>query len=229
MHTMLKLFLVVLFSTVIKPTAGLGQEKSYRPPVYEQIEQQVLDPNSPYHYPDILQRFMAKDTTLSVDDFYYLYYGFVFQKAYQNPVEVDNAILAYLKEVQAAEFNESSYDTYIQLSKSSLRDCPINPFALNMLIYLYGLKGDESTSREWTYLSAGLTNAMFASGDGLTCETGFHIILNSHINYFMDLLEVPETLDPKFDEQFRCAEIDLMGYMSIYFNVEKVLSTYFTR
>ena len=218
---MLQFLLTVIFITLVKPVPSLAQEQTYRAPIYEQIEAIVLDPESVYYYPKILQRFFAKDTTLSVDDFHYLYYGFVYQKTYENPWEIENNLLVNLKTIQAAGLNESNYDKYIQLSEESLRECPINPFALNMLAYLYSLKNDEITSRSWIYLSAGITKAMISSGDGKSCETGYHIVLNSHINYFMTLLDVPQTPEPKFDEQYRCAEINFGGQMSLYFNVEK--------
>lgn len=214
--------LALAFIIMQKPVASLAQEQSHRSPDYEEIEQQVVDPNSPYYYPEILQRFLAQDTTLTVDDFHYFYYGYVFQKAYKNPWGLDSINLVYLKEIQAAELNESNYDTYIQLSKESLHECPVNPFALNMLVYLYGLKNDEATSRGWTYMSAGLTNAIFASGDGKTCETGFHIVLHGHLNYFMSLLEVRAVPTPIIDEHYRCEEVDFGGHMSLYFNVEKI-------
>lgn len=207
----LRFSLAIICIIMVKPAASVAQEQTHRPPLYEQIEQQVLDPKSPYYYPEIRQRYLAKDTTLSVDDFHYLYYGFVFQKEYENPWGVDNTILTYLKEIQAAELNESNYDMYIQLSEEALSECPANPFALNMLVYLCGLKGDTATSRAWSYIAAGITNTIFGSGDGKSCETGFHIVLNSHINYFMSLLDVPRTPDPKLDVHYRCAEIDFGG------------------
>lgn len=73
MNIILQLSLAIVFITAVKPVATLAQEHSLRSPVYDEIKKRVLDSESLYYYPDILQRFLNQDTTQSVDDFYYLY------------------------------------------------------------------------------------------------------------------------------------------------------------
>lgn len=51
---------------------------------------------------------------------------------------------------------------------------------LNFLGYVYNLKGDQLTSKKVSKSFKGIINAITSSGDGLKCETGFHVIYISH-------------------------------------------------
>ena len=75
------LFLMLL----ILPATGMAQQ---RVPDNEEILAEIIDGESPHYYPHLMERYMAGDTTLTLDDYYYLYYGFVYDDNYR-PLEPD--------------------------------------------------------------------------------------------------------------------------------------------
>lgn len=49
--------------------------QAFIPPDYKAIEAAVKDKNSAYYYPPLYQRFIANDTTLTADEYKYVYFG----------------------------------------------------------------------------------------------------------------------------------------------------------
>src|ERR1700754_3390543 len=47
-----------------------------------QVEKVVTDPNSENYYPKLLKRYQEFDSTLTLEHYRLLYYGFVFQEKY---------------------------------------------------------------------------------------------------------------------------------------------------
>jgi hypothetical protein len=121
-------------------------------------------------YAKLTDRFNAFDTTMSLRDYRLLYYGFVFQDTYSsNPAEKKKEILEALK---AKRFDEAN-----KLCDSVLSTYPVS-LAAN---YYKGVALYQAHSNKPDYLPYkarfdNLLRAIFSSGDGLTCETGFRVI-----------------------------------------------------
>ena len=69
------LFLMLL----ILPATGMAQQ---RVPDNEEILAEIIDGESSHYYPHLMERYMAGDTTLTLDDYYYLYYGYAYDDSY---------------------------------------------------------------------------------------------------------------------------------------------------
>lgn len=198
-----------------------AQEKKFNVPNFLNIQSQVTNSTSNYFYPKLLKRLHNADTTLTTSDFHHLYYGFAFQETYQNLLKINNETLKYMNRIKEASLNNFNYNEYIKISHEELSKNPLNLYAVTMLSYLYGLKKDNDTALKWTYINAGMMNAFLSSGDGNSCESAYHILLSSHINYLMLMLEVKNTSTPHIDNAFICTRIDFGETLSLFFNTEQ--------
>ena len=77
MKTLTTLLLLFAFLPIF------GQTTEIRVPDFDEIEKEISKRNSDFYYPDLMNRFQRGDETLTSEDFHYLYYGYVFQEAYQ--------------------------------------------------------------------------------------------------------------------------------------------------
>ncbi|MDE7125005.1 MAG: DUF4919 domain-containing protein, partial [Muribaculaceae bacterium] len=67
-------------------------------PDLETIKSETTDPTSSRYYPKLMQSYLSNDTTLTAEDFRFLYYGYLFQEDYEPYRHVYNA--ARLKEIE---------------------------------------------------------------------------------------------------------------------------------
>ncbi|MBQ2395013.1 MAG: DUF4919 domain-containing protein, partial [Alistipes sp.] len=54
-------------------------------PDNDRIKAEIENPQSQYFYPNLMARYELGDTTLTLDEFHYLYYGFAYSPKY-NPL-----------------------------------------------------------------------------------------------------------------------------------------------
>ena len=218
-HLISKIVFFILINVVA--LKGFSQEKKINVPDFSNIQFQVANSTSNYFYPKLLKRLHNADTTLTTSDFHHLYYGFAFQEAYQNPFKMNTETLNYMNNIRKVSFNDFNYDEYIKISHEELSKNPLNLYAIAMLSYLYGLKKDNETALKWTYINAGMMNAFLSSGDGNSCESAYHILLSSHINYLMLMIEVKNTPTPIIDDVYICTRLDFGETLSLFFNNEQ--------
>src|SRR5436190_10472304 len=150
-----------------------AQETKFVIPDYEKIKKEISNKESKYYYPTLLKRFMENDTLLTNEDYRHLYYGFTYQPGYK-PYQIgknDDKMRKYFKNIESNE-----YDQFIKLANQALKENPFDLRVLNFLGYVYHLKGDDVTSKKVSKSFKGIIKAITSSGDGLKCESGFHVI-----------------------------------------------------
>lgn len=149
-------------------------------PDYLQIRQQTSNSRSISFYPSLMDRYLQCDSTLTLEDYRNLYFGFTLQEDY----------------VPYQKAHPSSIEARAQLAKSgaSPDDCPSalakaqealldNPFdlpALSVIPICYYQMGDTCNYRMWDTKLHGVLDAIGSSGDGETAETAFHVINVEH-------------------------------------------------
>jgi hypothetical protein len=164
-----------------------SQQLRYQKPDYDLINKEIQDSSSKFYYPKLMSRLVVFDTTLSEAEYRYLYYGYIFQKEYQpywtSPDE-ENLTKFY----RSDKIKEKDYDLIIKLASHSVKEFPFDLRQMNFLGYVYHLKGDEEMAKKVAYRFHGIFGAILSTGDGETCETGYHVISVSHeyvmLNYF---------------------------------------------
>lgn len=71
-------------------------------PVESDIKARIEDPASEQYYPNLRLRYEQADSTLTADDYHYLYYGYAYQPQYR-PLETNPALDRFLRNARTAE------------------------------------------------------------------------------------------------------------------------------
>ena len=224
-HFRMKQILIILFLIVISKT-GNSQEIAYKVPDYDLIKKEIQNSTSSFYYPKLLSRLIQYDTTLTDEDFRYLYYGYIYQPKYQ-PYWISPYEKKLLKYYQSEKIKEKDYAEIIELATKSIDEFPFDLRQMNFLAYVYHLKGDEATAKKIEYRLQRTLGAIVSTGDGKTCATAFHVISVSHEYVILNLFQ--------FQEESQSLSSDYCDYLTvkkdernidgIYFNVKKLFDT----
>lgn len=217
---MKKILIIIFLITIISDIKS--QERKFEAPDYEKISLEIQDSSSIYYYPKLMSRLVAYDTTLTIVDYRHLYYGYIFQKEYQpywRFSEEDKLIKFY----RSKEISEKDYDKIIELASHSIKEFPFDLRQLNFLGYIYRLKGNEEMSLKISQRFHGTFAAIMSTGDGKTCETGYHVISVSHEYVFLNLFEFTMTSQALTgDCDYLSVEKDQRNIDGVYFNIKKL-------
>jgi len=178
---------IVLMSTLFGYT--YAQPLEFENPDYEEIKKEIHDSTSALYYPAIMARMLALDTTLTINDYRHLYYGYIFQPQYK-PYWTSDDEKKLLKYYRSEKIEEKDYDDIQQLANHSINEFPFDLRQLNYLAYIYHLKGDEAMAKKISYRFHAIVEAILSTGDGRKCETGFHVINVGHEYVILTMFEL---------------------------------------
>ncbi len=212
----MKRFLLVVL--VALPVWGIAQS---RVPDNERIERLTGDSASIYFYPRLMSRYLHCDTTLTLDDYHYLYYGYIFQPDYDpwtSPVEADSVLNVFGRNENPSPLECRQLIEYV--NQIMLRE-PFNPRHLNLLIYAYGVIGDhEMELKNFDRLEC-LMETIIASGTGLKEDSPWHVLYFNHIEdllLYLDLKQGKHILVSRTVEYVPLLERTKGGAKGYYFD-----------
>ncbi len=143
----------------------------------KEIELEVMLPSSEYYYPVLYERYEKGDTTLTLDDYRHLYYGYIYNVDY-NPLDEPKYVdsLAYMLNKSGGVFLATDAGRAIKYIDSILYERPFSLKFLNIMTYLYLEKvRDEKKGMEYSYKFNMLLATIFSSGNGLTKESPWRV------------------------------------------------------
>src|SRR5579872_5908446 len=167
---------VVVIVLSFSLTSLCAQDKGFEKPDYKNIERVTKDKNSEYYYPKLFNRYLSNDTTLSVQQYKMLYYGYFFQDGY-NPY----GTVSVFKDSLKALFDKDSLsdDDRRNVMRYTNEDLKTQPFSLRDLYRLYRfyhVAGDETKSESFANKLEMLSKAIASTGDARTDTTGLHVL-----------------------------------------------------
>lgn len=136
---------------------------------YDSVEAATTNPEKDTHYPKLLLRFNKFDTSLTLDDYRFLYYGFAFEDGYA-PYQ-DNGTSEIMPLV-----NERKYDKALDVCDKILSTNPVSITTNFYKGFVLMNMAENDSSRRYAARARKLINAILSSGNGLTCETAFKVI-----------------------------------------------------
>ena len=163
--------LISIFAIIIAISAAA--QIDYTPVNRDSVKMLITDASRECYYPKLLQRFNQFDSTLTLEDYRLLYYGFVFQKEYVGYPDQ--------KQKEINEFiNSKKYKEAVKTCDLILKQIPISLTAN----YLKGLSIYLNNKEDTSFLNYRnrytlLRNAILSTGNGLTCESAFKTIFVS--------------------------------------------------
>ena len=141
-------------------------------PDNDAILRETIDKGSPYYYPAIYMRYMSGDTTLTLEDYRHLYYGYAWQPGYK-PFETPAAKDRILNILAKDSLVEADYLKIVEYGREVMRSEPYDPSTLNFLVYAYGAVGDSVNERINYSRLKGILAAIESSGGGLSEQSLF--------------------------------------------------------
>lgn len=221
--------ILFFFIFVLNTLSVFGFQKDvweFYPPDYVEIEKRIAEKNSPFYYPQLVERFNKADTTLSIDQIRHLYYGYQFQKTYSpySRTSYSDSLQNIFKTKR--NLMDNDYLNMLRFSDSVLYK---NPFDFKMMNYqLYALKAlKKQKDFEKRYYQANiLLDAILSTGDGLTKETAIWLIYGSNEYDIINLLGLQfggeQQLIDTYD-YLNLAENDI-GAKGFYFEISASLN-----
>lgn len=193
-------------------------------PDINSVDTAITNPQSPFYYPTLMMRYNTNDTTLSVEDYFYLYYGYAFQQSYK-PMEGDQATTQILEVFDKnPEPDVAQAQIIIEAAHQVMKYDPFSIKNLNFLVYAYGIIGDGVRERIYFDKMEMIIAAIRLSGTGLTEKSPWHVL------YFYHALDMIATMGLQAGKEMVVSPTveyipllirngDTKGY---YFNFERV-------
>lgn len=158
-------------------SSATAQEKQMpEVPDYKKIEKTIKDKESPWYYPKLMKRYQSNDTTLTAKDYHYLYYGYFFNDSYS----AMGSASSYSDSIRALNNKKVWLDedkkNYLKFGKEMLKE---SPFQVGLLIRVgsaYRVLKDEANAALYRKKCIAVLETIRATGDGLKCETGYHVL-----------------------------------------------------
>ena len=121
--------------------------------------------NSKYYYQKLLAKFEFQPTTLSVDEYFMLYFG--------NALQDDFSGYSNSNSVVSKAFEDGDYEHCITVGKSFIED---HPTSINTYFYIansYFMLGQTELSIKYLTVYYGYIQGILSTGDGETQETAY--------------------------------------------------------
>lgn len=176
-----RLFILLLFVSSLSANIW-AQSQDIRIPDEDDIMRQTLDMGSPYYFTNLMLKYRSGDETLTADEYYYLYYGFVYNEGYR-PFAQNRALdelLLIMSGIDVEQPMVSQLEALVERGVEALELDPFNPKVLNILAFAYGALGDSD--REQLYYSHlnGILSTIESTGSGLKEKSPWHVLMFSH-------------------------------------------------
>ncbi|NLY24429.1 MAG: DUF4919 domain-containing protein [Bacteroidales bacterium] len=209
--------LLMLLSLMLTFSMVNAQEVKFERPDYASIKAEITDSTSAYFYPGLISRFESYDSTLTLQDYRHLYYGYIYHADYEpyRKSKHDNNLHNLLQSEKNAE---SDFNQIIESLTASIDEFPFDIRKMLLLINIYQQKGDKDMVRKEAARFYGIIGAIFSSGNGVICETGFHVISPGHEQIILNLCHL------KFKSQSLIGDCD---YLEVEENSHHIKGLYF--
>lgn len=154
---------------------------SQNAPDNDDIFEQTINNASPYYYPALMLRYSAGDTTLTQEDYHYLYYGYAFSDDYKPlaAITAEDMVLMSLEKANADPGYDNMRDI-IRYATEVMKYDPFSPSNLNFLAYAYGAIGDTVNEKINYDRLTKVLGAIEDSGTGITEKSPMHVLRFSH-------------------------------------------------
>lgn len=222
---MKKISILLLF--VFIGLATFAQDSDFQAPNYSEIEKNIQNESSNLHYPKLMARYFAGDSTLTSIEQRHLYYGYVFQPNYQ-PADTSqyNAKMADLLSKQS--FVADDYKTILQYADALLLEDPFNLRALNAKLLVFAQNNDVESYKKVSQQRKNVQLAIVNSGDGMSKSTPYYVIKVAHEYDLLGFLGFQFGGVDKIEKKCQCNYLTLatnkFGIDKMYFDITPVLN-----
>nr|MDA3843513.1 DUF4919 domain-containing protein [Candidatus Kapabacteria bacterium] len=188
-------------------------------PDYDLIETEIAKEDSDLYYHKLMKRYLEADTTMTLDERRYLYYGYSFQKAY-SPYGHSNYSDSLISILKKDELDSNDFRKVIIIADKVLKEIPFDLRTMNYK--MYACRELEETELLYTEsIKTGmLLDALLSTGDGVSIQTAYYVINTSHEYYLLSMYGLQFTSQALIEgcDYMQVSENEY-GIEGIYFNV----------
>lgn len=213
----MRIKILFLLLSILSLTAVYAQEVDA--PDYKLIRTQIQNVKGPNYYPTLMRRYMANDTTLSMEQYRALYYGFTLQEDFVPYQTEKKQLFDIRKSLNKSKGSPKLCPEAIQVSQTVLDDNPFDLLAISTISFAYLQLKDTVSYQLWNAKQNALLDAIISSGDGESKESAIHVIDIEH-EY-----EVLNRLGLKVEKDSLCN--NQVEYLKVKDNAEDIPGLFF--
>lgn len=182
---MKRLFVALLGVLILGLLVQQSAVAQQTPPNLQAVRDSISNPSSSLYYPVLFNRYQMMDSTLTMTDYYYLYYGYPEQLTYM-PL-LDNSAKIELEQIMGkrSAVTVDDYQRAIVLAQTILSVEPFNMRDINVLAFLYAQVGYDDKAAHLMQRIDMIANTIRSTGDGKREETAWWV---TYFNHAVDLL-----------------------------------------
>lgn len=156
-------------------------------PDLEEIRLRTLDASDKYYFPKLMAKYMRNDTTMTSEEYRYLYLGYMFQEDYDpyrtSPYSEMTDSLRFKDEYTKAEI-----DTIRKYAELALQDNPFDLRQMSFLVHVLKERRKDMSAKIWEYRLEHLLGAIKSTGTGEDEENAWFVIYPMHEYDMIQLL-----------------------------------------
>lgn len=171
-------FLLTILVSFVACTVAMAQE--VEAPNYKEIRSGMNNPNSDTYYPRLMDRYLKQDTTLSLQQYRTLYYGFTLQEDFVPYQAEREELLLVRSQIAQNPKDKVLVSRALNMAISAYRDNPFSLLAIQTIAFCYTSLEDKEKYDIWNIQKNGILDAIVSSGDGETEESAIHVISVEH-------------------------------------------------
>lgn len=200
-------------------------------PDYKLIRQSISNSRSPNYYPNLMRRYMENDTTLTLEQYRDLYYGFSFQEDYVPYKGHKKQLIDARRRFTNSKGDGNLAPEMIRIAKASLDDNPFDIPAINIIAVSYLQIGDTVQYNVWDIKQKGILDAILSSGDGTEPSSAFHVIDIEHEYEVLNRLGLQVESDSLVNDQVEYLKVkeNAENEQGFYFNFGRCRENYRTK
>ena len=179
--------------TTAKNSGGNNSSKTkitVAKPDLEEVMKVTLNPSNKYYYPKLWEKYERNDTTMTPDEYRYLYLGYMFQEDYDPYRESkhSDAVDEMRNSVDIQKASKAELDKLIENAEKALDDNPFDLRQMSFLVYVLKQRKKEMKSKIWEYRLEHLLGAIKSTGTGESVENAWFVIYPMHEYDMIQLL-----------------------------------------
>ncbi|MBO4753790.1 MAG: DUF4919 domain-containing protein [Bacteroidales bacterium] len=188
-------------------------------PNYREIRTSIQNSKSANYYPLLMRRYLENDTTLTLEQYRCLYYGYTLQEDFVPYQKEREKLFEVRRELVTTNGSMATCAEAIKVAASALEDDPFDLLAISTLSFSYLQLKDTVSYTLWNNKQDALLDAIVSSGDGDDVEDAIHVINLEH-EY-----EVLNRLGLQIESDSLCN--DNVEYLKVQPNAEDVRGVFF--
>ncbi len=195
------------------------QSGTINPPDAKKISKQLS--KEPGLYSKLLKRYMDNDTTLTIENYHLIYYGYALQSGF-DPNKTSSLRDSLTTLFRNANQGNADYKSIKELSKRILEQLPFDIRTLDPAIYAYERSEDPVTAMKLQFRMGRIIETIFNSGDGQSQTSPFFIVSIPNIADMVRALGfslVSDSPETSGDLYFMRVKENEFGIQGFYFRV----------